>query len=182
MLGATVVALLQAGSVHAADSWNLLPAADEGYQAQPTVALLGGQLDPAESGLDSATATGVELSLNCPLLAAPGGTIRQQLSYVRYDKDDVEITTIEINPHYMIDVADNLQVGFGPGLGYVSIDTPAGDDAALALQFGGSVQYRLGRIYLGAEARWQWAGDVEIANTDVSPDNTRVLAKVGFNF
>lgn len=171
------------GSAQAAEGWRFLPVMQPGFQAKPTIAGTYGVLDPDVDGAGSGSAMGVELSFDCILLQTPGNRLRQQLSYTRYDEDGVEIRSLELNPHYVFDLGGGLQLGFGPGLGYVQADADTGEDAdMLALQAGGSVHYRRGMLFLGLDARYQVTQAEDVGAGDDGADNFRALAKVGVNF
>ncbi|MGM0413251.1 MAG: outer membrane protein [Pseudomonadota bacterium] len=172
---------LSAGTASAAD-W--FPIADEGFSAQPSVAVMGGNQSFDWDEADSGTVAGVELAMNCGLFAPEEGRIRQQISLTQYDEDGLETTHLELNPHYLFVDDGNLTVGAGPGLGWVQGDLENGGDAdAFALQAGASVNYDFGPAFVGAEARYQWTTEADFGN-DVEEDlsNTRVMAKVGVNF
>ena len=166
-----------------AQGWDWFPVTDAGYQAEPTLAALGGVQNPDVDGVSSAGAYGVELSLNCPTLATPRHGIRQQISLTRFDNDGLELTSLEINPHYVVPVAQNLGFGFGPGLSYVSADADGGDsDGVLGLQAGVSVNYRQGPLFLGAEARYQWTQEADLGGAETDLANSRLMGKAGVNF
>ena len=166
----------------AADGWTFLPAAGEDYRAEPTLAALGGYQDPDIGGVDAGGAYGVELALSCPTLAPPRGRIRQQISLTRFDNDGLELTSFELNPHYLVDLGSGLAVGAGPGLGYVAADAGGESDGVLALQAGASLHYRQGPLFLGAEARYQWTQEADFGAVERDVDNSRVLAKAGWSF
>jgi hypothetical protein len=96
-----------------ASQWGFMVANDPAYKPNMAVALKGGMLDADVPGADASFAYGVELSLDCPLLRTPVGKIRQQLSWNRMDEDGLELNTLELNPHYVVEMA-RLWVGAGP--------------------------------------------------------------------
>ncbi|MFP4182845.1 MAG: porin family protein [Thiohalospira sp.] len=172
---------LGAGTASAAD-W--FPIADEGFSAQPSVAVAGGTQELDWDGADSGSVAGIELAMNCGLFAPEQGRIRQQISLTQYDEDGLETTHLELNPHYLFVDDGPLTVGAGPGLGYVDADRDGGgDDGAFALQAGASVNYDFGPAFVGAEARYQWTTEADLGNNfEEDLGNTRVMAKVGVNF
>ncbi len=173
--------LLAATGAQAADGWTFLAGTKEGYVAQPAVSVMFGMLDPDVDGADSDAITGIELSLNCPLLQPPTNRIRQQISYTSYDKDGLEIDSFELNPHYVIETSPGLELGFGPGIGYVSAKSAGFDDSVFAFQLGASAHYTaMGPLFLGAEARYQMTGDLDGTNDGI--DNFRFAVKVGYAF
>ncbi|KPV40357.1 hypothetical protein AN478_08920 [Thiohalorhabdus denitrificans] len=166
-----------------ADGWSFLPATQAGYQADAALAVLGGLQDPDVGNVDSDTAYGVEFSLSCPTLTPPRGEIRQQISLTRFDNDGLELTSFELNPHYLVDLGSNLSFGVGPGLGYVAADAEGGDsDGVFALQAGASLHYHRGPLFLGAEARYQWTQEADLGAAETDVDNSRFLAKAGVRF
>lgn len=181
-LALSSAAMLVAGNAQA-EGWTWMAGSKDDYKAQPTISLLLGQMDPADS-LDSDTISGIELSLNCPLLQPPTNRVRQQLSYTKYEDKGVEIASLELNPHYVVEVSPGLEIGGGPGLGYVMVDTANGDGDVFGLQFGVSAHYH-GRspLYLGADLRYQITGEDNFgAATESDVNNTRLTIKVGYSF
>lgn len=77
------------------------------------------------------------------------GTLALGLSYLTADDTDVDATAL--TGEYRIFASDNLR--FDLGAGYGMIDTPLGDDDAIA--FGAGVEYRFGGapVSLGANVR-----------------------------
>ncbi|MFW5910963.1 MAG: porin family protein [Thiohalospira sp.] len=174
---------LAALPLHAqADGWSFLPATQSGYEADAALAVLGGLQNPDVDEVDSDTAYGVELSLSCPTLAPPRGEIRQQISVTRFDNDGLEVTSFELNPHYLLDLGSSLALGVGPGLGYVAADAGGDSDGVFALQAGASLHYHRGPIFLGAEARYQWTQEAGLGGAETDVDNSRFLAKAGIRF
>ncbi len=182
VLAVAVSALILSGGASAGENeWNWFAGLDDDYVMEPTASLLLGSISFNDG--DSGSMTGVELSFNCPLLKPPTNNIRQQLSFVQYDESGVDVTSIEINPHYVVEVSPGLFVGGGPGFGYMSVDTSGGDDSVLGFQVGGSVHYDVSEtIFLGGEARYQLTQDAEFGAQTVSMDNWRVALKAGINF
>lgn len=165
----------------AAEGWKFPGFSSDDYQAQPSLALVGGAMDPDFGQVDSGALYGVELSLNCPLLQPPTNRIRQQLSLTRFDEDGVKITSLEINPHYVVAMGENLEIGFGPGFGVLDVEAGPEDEMLLGAQVGASVHYRRGALFFGGEARYQVTTEEGFGGRDRGADNTRVLLKVGVN-
>lgn len=165
-----------------AEGWELFPVVNDDYEFAPQLSLIGGSMDPDDG--DSGSMTGFELSLNCPLLKAPEGVIRQQVSFASYDENGLEFDSFELNPHYQIELAQDLTFGFGPGFGYASAKGTGIDDSAFTLQAGASLNYTMGQIVLGAEARYQFmVSDLEADNgSEADLDNTRLMLKLGYRF
>jgi len=184
-LGAAAAALslsaLSPGALAQAGDWSMPAIGTDAYRAQATVALLGGQLDPDLAGADADTLLGVELSLNCPLIQPPSNRIRQQLSLTRFDDQGVEITSLELNPHYLMPLGNGLELGFGPGFGVMNVDAAGSSETLFGLQAGASLHYRRDGFFVGAEARYQWTTEEDFGAGDTDIDNSRLLLKVGMD-
>ena len=174
----SAILVIISGTALAGD-WKLMPATDASFKAEPTVSLMGGIMNPDVPGADTDSVFGAELSFNCLALQPPTGKIRTQISWTRYDEGGLELNSVELNPHYLWKVGNNLELGVGPGLGYVSGKSGALDEGVWALQAGASVHYRSGNMFLGAEARYQFTEE-DFGTSDL--DNFRVMLKVGYNF
>ena len=179
LLAATIAAAPLAVS---AEGVELLPVMKEGYQAAPTLSLLVGAADYDVTGLDSDTVAGIEAAFDCPLVRLPGGTVRQQVSITGFDEDGLDVTSFELNPHYLVPVSDTLAIGFGPGIGYLDADLGGDDEGVWALQAGVSAHLDLGTMFVGAELRQQWTQEERIAGRDRDLDNARLMLKVGVKF
>lgn len=181
-LGLLSALLLGTGVAQAAGEWNFMAGMDKDYVADPTLSLMAGNLDPDIGNADSDTISGIELSLNCPLLQPPTNKIRQQVSYTTYDNQGLEISSFELNPHYVVETMPGLGLGFGPGLGYVKAETSTESEGMFALQLGASLHYTaMGPLFLGAEARYQVTQGDDFAGQK-GADNLRIAVKAGYNF
>lgn len=164
-----------------AEGWDFLPAKGDNYTSEPTLSVIGGSFSPVATGATSSTVIGLELSMNCPLLQPSTNRIRQQASLTQSDESGTTIYSLEINPHYVIKVADNLELGFGPGLGVVSVDTGAVQKTLFGAQVGASAHYRMGVVFVGAEARYQLTNQQDFGAGKTDMTNNRLLLKVGMN-
>ncbi len=174
--------LLSSGTALAQGPWNFLAGMDIDYVAEPTLALMIGNLNPDINGANNDTVSGVEFSLNCPLLQPPSNKIRQQISYTRYSDSGLKISSFELNPHYVIEMTPGVGVGFGPGIGYVKAEVANQSESMLALQLGVSLHYNvMEKLFLGAEARYQATQNDNFAGQK-GADNFRGTIKVGYNF
>ncbi len=169
-----------------AQGWTWLAGTKPGYKAEPAVSLMLGRISPGDE-FRSSSIVGAELSLNCPTLQPPSNRIRQQFSFTRASRGGVKTYNYEINPHYIVEVSPGFEIGGGPGLGYVTVDTPNGDGSVFGLQFGVSAHYQADRspLFLGAEARYQFTtedrfGGAGSPRTDVN--NFRFAIKAGYRF
>ena len=176
--------MLMSAAAHAGE-WTFLAGVKPDYKAEPALSVIAGQMSPGISGMKDGTITGIELSLNCPLLQPPTNRIRQQVSLTQYDESGTKITNIELNPHYVVEVLPGLELGGGPGLGYIMTDTPALDPNLWGLSVGLSAHYTaMGPLFLGAEYRYQVTSKKNFGGS-IGKDNLnngRFDIKVGYSF
>jgi opacity protein-like surface antigen len=176
--------MLMSAAAHA-EGWTFLAGMKPDYKAEPALSLIAGQMSPGTAGLKDGTITGIELSLNCPLLQPPTNRIRQQVSVTQYDESGTKITNIELNPHYVVEVSPGLELGGGPGLGYITTKTSAQDPSFWGLSLGLSAHYTaMGPLFLGAEYRYQVTTKEDFGGS-VGKDNLnngRFDVKVGYSF
>lgn len=177
----TVALLTGLSPIAQANEWEVLPIMGDHYKADFAIALVTGKTDVKEG--DNVSTTGVEVSLNCPLLKPPHHTIRQQISYTQSDEKGVETTSFELSPHHMFDLNEKLSVGFGPSLGFSNIDNGSDDDNVFTYGVGGSARYDVTkRLFISTEARYAWSDDLELSGTDTDFENLRLTAKIGYQF
>lgn len=166
-----------------AEGWKFLPVKDPDYVAEPTAELIVGIMEPDSDLGGNAVTYGAEISANCILLQPPKNRIRTTIGYTHYDDGGLVLNNFEVNPHYVVEVTPDFWLGGGPGLGAVLADADQGEDSALfALQLGLSAHYRVGMLFIGGDARYQWTQSKNVGLTDEGADNWRVAAKVGLNF
>jgi len=164
-------------------SWQFFPGVNDDFIFDPTISIMAGQMRPSLKIGDAAIGTGIELSINCPLLQPPTNRIRQQISYFNYKDSDSTIITVEVNPHYVFEVMPKLEIGAGPGFGYVSADVNGKTANMGAFQLGGSIHYRISRFFIGAEGRYQWTTEGKIGTgTEDGAKNAKAALKLGFDF
>ncbi|WP_019023904.1 MULTISPECIES: outer membrane beta-barrel protein [unclassified Thioalkalivibrio] len=150
---------------------------------QPSLAVMAGSVSPDPSGTSSDWGYGIEFGHNCRLLQPTVGVLRHNLSVSRYSEDPLRMTSAELNSHWMFDATPNLQIGFGPGLGYVRAKLGDETNGVWAAQVGASLKYNMdNRMFLGLEARHQFTESDRFRNGREDVDNFRVMAKVGMNF
>lgn len=174
--------VLGLSSTAMAEGWKSMPYKDADWSPEFTLALTTGTMDTEITGLDSNSATGLQLSLNCPWFSPPNGNIRQQFNYNQFDHDDVKITTFELNPHWYFGEG-NLTYGPSVGFGYVWVDPDGLSKTGMwSAQVGADVEYRSGAFFLGAGIRYQATQNKEIAPGENGASNTLAQIKVGVNF
>lgn len=181
-------ALISTASYAQSDEFKMFPIfTDDDFKANIEVAAVAGFMDFERSGVDDRTVYGVELSFDCPVFTLPGNNpLRQQLSVNHSDKGGFEVTSIEMNPYYFIDMADDLIFGFGPGIGAVHGEPDGGKDQWLfAVQAGAGLKYYMDNFLIGADLRYQWTAEKNFSNAGGQKedlDNMRLLLKAGYRF
>ena len=165
--------------------WTILPYQNSDFDPHFTVGIATGTMKPSESDTSSGGFNGLVLSLNCPWFQPPTGTIRQVFNYNVYDEDNVKIKTFEMNPRYFIPVSPSVQIGFGPGVGYVTV---APDNSAeshvLSFQVGADLDYRNKNLFAGVSARYMMTQEDKFGGStnESDVDNLAIQLRVGYNF
>ncbi len=183
-LGVLAGTAMIAVSTAQAGDWTFLPVTASDYEAKPVLSIVYGRMTPSATGFADGDFAGLEVSFECPLLRPPTNRIRQQLSYVHYSQGRFEIDSVELNPHYVVEVAPGLEVGGGPGLAYIQTNTPSNDPSLWGLNVGLSAHYGAGGPwFLGAEYRYQVTGDEDFGS-GIKEDlnNGRFDVKLGYRF
>lgn len=178
----TLIGLTLTGASAAAlaGEWKVLPVMDANYKANVTASVVGGSMSSTPVG--SGAYSGVEVAFNCLALQPPSGIIRSKISYGQFDKNGLKLSTFEVNPRWTTAIAQDLTVGFGPGVGLVKADVAGQTTTMAALQLGADLDYSIGKLNLGLGVRWQNTANKNITPAIKGANNTLVQAKLGFNF
>jgi len=177
-----VAGTLVATSVSAGEYIKMWPYKDPNWDPEFNLSIAAGQFDPQNSGMDSESVTGVQLSLNCPWFGPPLGALRQQFNFNVVDADTYTINTFEINPRWYA-VDGNLRYGAGPGFGYMWINPDVGENAdTWTLQLSVAAEYRIDKISFGIGSRYQYTMDQDINRSGEGMDNVLTDVKIGFDF
>lgn len=173
--------LLMAVSVNAKE-FEMLPILKSGFCPKPQVGLSTGYTNYSNVGAEGAS-VGVEITFDCPVFTLPWDNLRQQIMLNQFNSDGINLTNLEFNPYYIIDLGNGLDFGFGPGWGIVFSET-YNHDIAFALQAGMGLQYNISNhYYAGADLRYQWTQKIDIApGVTEDLDNYRAQVKVGYRF
>ena len=164
-----------------ANQLKFLPVMDSSYTPNFAVAALGGY--EKSNAVKGSGAYGVELSMTCPLLQIPDHTIRQQISLVHTNSEGLTTTSLELNPHVLFNVADNLNFGVGPSLGVVDASKNSQDHFVFGIGAGVSLTYDITQQYfVGLSSRYQWTNNAHLCGQNYDLDNTRTLLKFGVRF
>lgn len=164
-----------------AGEWEFLPVTGQDYQFGPAVALMVGQFNPKNG--DSSSVTGVELSIECPLLKPPSHHIRQQISITQVDDDGLTVLSVELSPHHMFRFSPKFEAGFGPSLGLTKAELGGDDATEFAYGLGASARFDVTpNVFVGAELRKVWMGDVTLDGATANLGNTRAAVKMGYQF
>lgn len=175
------IALMAAAMPARGGEWAVPAASQPGYSFNTAVSVKAGILVP-DASVGSGLAGGFELAIDNPLVQVPGGKIRDQFSYNRFDRDGLVLQTLEYNPHYMVAVADDLWVGAGPGIGWIFTSSDRGNSPDMwTAQLGASAYYTAGHMLLGLESRYQWTGDERVGGAN-GADNWATLFKIGYAY
>ncbi|MDO9267370.1 MAG: outer membrane beta-barrel protein [Sulfurimonas sp.] len=184
-LGALLASAVLSTSAFAAErEFQVLPIfLDNSWKPQFEVAAVVGSTN-FDNNLKTGANYGVELSFDCPVFTLPGDhTLRQQLSVSRYDKNNFEVTVIEMNPYYFFKLSPDLLLGVGPGIAGVYGDPEGGkDNWAFAFQAGAGLKYYMDNFLVGIDARWQWTDEKDYGSGKEDLDNMRILLKAGYKF
>lgn len=157
-----------------AEDWTFFSKETKSDTPDYGIAVIAGSSDVNEHG-SSGDLYGVELSFICPLVQASEHTIRQQLSLTKFHKDNIDMYTLEANPHYLYQLESNTYFGIGPSLGISKVNG-SDDDIVGTLGIGASLRKDISKnLFLAAEFRKVYATKSDI-------DNVRIVGKVGYFF
>jgi len=164
--------------------WTIAPFLEDDFDPHFTVAATTGTMNLKLPGADTASVNGLMLSLNCPWFQPPTGTIRQVFNYNVYDDGNYEVKTFEMNPRYFVAVSPSIQLGVGPGIGYMWIDSDVGNDAEMwTFQVGADLDYRNKNLFLGLGARYMITEEDNVGTVgNQDADNVVVQLRAGLNF
>ena len=152
---------------------------DESFKLEPSLAVLGGVVKSDNAYAHAEIFYGLEYGFNCLV----SDTVRQQLQITNYKDKNLKMTQINLNPHYMINVNSNMQLGFGPTFGLARVDNSQDKDTIFTYGAGGSLIQNLNEIlFVGAEAKYEWSEDASLAGVNDNFNNVKVLLKAGYRF
>jgi len=178
---AALAGTLVAGSA-SAEAFKMWPYKDANWDPEFNLSITAGQFDPANSGVDNESVTGIQISLNCPWFGPPNGAIRQQMNYNMIQGDGYDVSTFEMNPRWYA-VDGDLRYGAGPGLGYMWVKPDGGsDDSSVTLQFSAAVEYTIDNIIIGVGTRYQQTLNDDISGSGEGLNNMLTDLKIGFAF
>ncbi|MCK9373640.1 MAG: outer membrane beta-barrel protein [Sulfuricurvum sp.] len=179
---AALMASLLLGSALNAKEFKVLPILDGGFCPKPQVGVSLGYTNFKHIDAQGTT-VGAEITFDCPVFTLPWDNLRQQIMVNQFNGNGINLTSIELNPYYIIDLGNGLDWGFGPGWGVIFSDTYK-RDVAFSVQAGTGLQYSIDhKYYAGADMRWQWTQAIDIApGVTETLDNYRAQVKVGYRF
>lgn len=162
----------------AADGWRFAPGlTDKNLKFDPSLAITANRIDP--SGHSGKNAWGLDFNFNCGLVQDPNNRIRTHLNYSRVDNDGLKVHAFELSPRYMVPIAPGLSIGAGPSLAAYGVKSGGGYDHTLyGIGAAAGINYRVGNVFLGADARYhatQSKGGADF-------DNWTAGVKAGVNF
>ncbi|MBU1237257.1 MAG: hypothetical protein KJ634_01130 [Gammaproteobacteria bacterium] len=160
-----------------ADGWRFLPAqSDANFKFEPTVAGTLNHVDPSDHSSDFGY--GIDLNFNCGLIQDPQNRIRTHLQIGHVSKDSMKADMFELSPRYTVQLGKGLSMGAGPSVAVYSVDVPGYDGTLYGIGIAGGVNYRMGSLYLGVDARYHNTQSKQ--GTDF--DNLTVGFKAGVDF
>lgn len=157
-----------------AEDWTFFSQENKNSTPDYGLALIAGSADLDEHD-SSGDLYGLELSFVCPFVQASEHSIRQQVSLSKFHKDNIDMYTLEANPHYLYQLESNTYFGIGPSLGLSKVNG-SDDDVVATLGIGASIRKDMTKkLFLAAEFRKVYA-------TDSDMSNVRVIGKIGYYF
>ena len=160
-----------------AEGWRFFPVqSDPNFKFEPSVAGTLNFVDPRDHRSD--TGFGVDFNFNCGLIQDPQNRIRTHLQVGHVSKGNMTADMFELSPRYTVPLSKGLSIGAGPSLAAYRLDLPGYDKTLYGFGIAGGVSYRLGSLYLGADARYHDTQSKKGENFD----NLTVGFKAGVNF
>lgn len=173
-----LVTLFLASNTLYAKKWALLPVLDKDFHFNFTVAGTVAQVNSNDNSASVKTiVNGAQLSFNCPWFDVGVGDLRTHFNYSQYFVSGNTVNNFELNPHWYL--GNGLTIGAGPGLGYLwAVD----NQYMWAVQAFADIEYRIGLLFMGIGARYQWTENKAMGTyiTD-GMNNFTVLGKIGIN-
>lgn len=148
---------------------------DEAFEIAPSVAVLGGI-----ANVDNTEALyGVEIGFNC--LATD--TVRQQLQITNFKDNNFEVLQVNLNPHYLVDLSKDLNLGVGPTFGLAKVKNAGDSDTIFTYGLGMSLTASVSdNIFIATEVKYELTQDATLSGTSSSFDNAKAFVKAGYAF
>jgi len=162
------------------------PVTESSYQPNFVVAALKASVTADPYGHEDPTQTevlkgsGAEISLDCPWFQFGSNPLRQQISVVNYIQQASQMTSLELNPHYVM-TGGVFGLGFGPGFGWIRKTSrldQTQEQTYFTLQYGVSLVMNLGFMHIAVEKRRQMSSQ----ENGKFLDNQRQVLKLGIAF
>ena len=172
----TILLSLMASSLMMAQNNTIL---DSEFTFDPSIAILAGAMKNDNNNADWKTLSGIELGFNC--LATD--TIRQQVQLTNFKDNNLKVLQVNINPHYIVALNDTIKFGFGPTLGFATIDNGVDTDTVFTYGMGTNLSLNVNEnIFLGTEIKYEFTQDASLSGVNNDIDNMKVFAKIGYQF
>jgi len=172
----TILFSLLASTLLMAENHTVL---DDSFKMDPSLALLIGTVKGTNSYAHAEVIYGLEYGFNCLV----SDMLRQQVQITNYKDKNLKMTEISVNPHYMINVNSNMQIGFGPTLGLARVDNSQDKDTIFTYGAGGSLVQNLNEtLFVGAEAKYEWSEDASLSGVNDNFNNVKIFVKAGYRF
>ena len=157
-----------------AEDWTFFSKENKSATPNYGLAFIAGSIKLDEHA-SSGDLYGLDFSFVCPIVQASEHTIRQRLSLTKFHKNNIDMYTLEANPHYLYQVESNTYLGIGPSLGISKVNGSE-DDTVGTFGLGASIRKDITeKLFLEAEFRKVYA-------TKSYVDNIRFIGKVGYYF
>jgi len=157
-----------------AENWTFFPKGNRNIPLNYGLAVIAGGAD-LDKYNSSGDLYGLELSFDCLLVKASEHTIRQQVSITKFNKNNTDLYTLELNPHYLYQLESNTYVGVGPSLGLSKVDDNHNDTVG-TFGVGASLRKDITEeLFLAIEFR-------RVLSTKSNINNSRFIGKIGYYF
>jgi hypothetical protein len=172
----TILFSLLSASILMAENHTVL---DNNFNMESSLAVLGGVVKGENSYAHTEVLYGLEFGFNC----LANDAVRQNLQITNYKDKNLKMTQINLNPHYMIKVNNDMQIGFGPTFGLARVDNSNDKDNIFTYGLGGSLVQNLNEIlFVATEAKYEWTQNATLLGVKDNFNNVKVLVKAGYRF
>ena len=156
------------------------PIIEESSAFIPTgIAVLGGAMKIKGYPNDWKGFYGVELSFPCLV----SDSVISQIQITNYDNNDLKVSQINANPHYVFNLSQSSFIGVGPSIGVARLEKGNETDTVFTYGVGVSVRTNItDSFFIGAEARYELSAETDLSGFKDDLTNAKVFAKLGYSF
>jgi hypothetical protein len=173
-----IASLTLGTSVSQADGLRFFPGLEQGFKAEPSLAVTAGVMGAPATNDNSMFVYGLDFNMNCGLIQTSDNRIRTHLQINHVDESGMKSTSFELSPRYTVPLGSGFSVGAGPVLGVVLADNGRSDKSLFGYGAVVGANYRKGMYYSGLDLRYLNTSESD----SVSFENWTLMAKVGINF